>query len=91
MIDTTDPHLESWVESANDPASDFPVQNLPFGIFRRAGTHEMPRVGVAIDPTNSGPARPSETFAAVTTTASSNPSVSTAMCRLRPFTFLPPS
>jgi fumarylacetoacetase len=48
MIDTTDPRLESWVESANDPASDFPVQNLPFGVFRRAGTREMPRVGVAI-------------------------------------------
>ncbi len=24
----------SWVESANDPATDFPIQNLPFGRFR---------------------------------------------------------
>ena len=48
MIDTTDPHLVSWVESANDPATDFPIQNLPFGVFRRAGSDEMPRVGVAI-------------------------------------------
>src|SRR3990170_1922864 len=40
--------LKSWVESANDPASDFPIQNLPFGVFRRKGTQEAPRGGVAI-------------------------------------------
>lgn len=45
---THDPALTSWVESANDPAGDFPVQNLPFGIFRRKGTGESPRGGVAI-------------------------------------------
>ena len=29
-IDAThDPKLKSWVESANDPATDFPIQNLP--------------------------------------------------------------
>ena len=34
MIDAThDPALVSWVESANDPATDFPIQNLPFGVF----------------------------------------------------------
>ena len=38
----------SWVESANDPASDFPLQNLPYGVFRRKGTTEAPRGGVAI-------------------------------------------
>jgi len=28
MIDAThDPALVSWVESANDPATDFPIQN----------------------------------------------------------------
>ena len=48
MIDPNDPTLVSWVESAHDPATDFPIQNLPFGVFRRAGTDEMPRVGVAI-------------------------------------------
>jgi fumarylacetoacetase len=32
--ETHDPALESWVESANDPATDFPIQNLPFGRFR---------------------------------------------------------
>jgi fumarylacetoacetase len=40
--------MKSWVESANDPATDFPVQNLPFGIFRRKGSKEKPRGGVAI-------------------------------------------
>ncbi|HEX7891784.1 MAG TPA: fumarylacetoacetase [Ramlibacter sp.] len=33
--DANDPALESWVASANDPAGDFPIQNLPFGRFRR--------------------------------------------------------
>ncbi len=45
---THDPELRSWVESANDPASDFPIQNLPFGVFRRKGGREKPRGGVAI-------------------------------------------
>jgi fumarylacetoacetase len=40
--------LRSWVESANDPASDFPIQNLPFGVFRRKASKEAPRGGVAI-------------------------------------------
>ncbi len=43
---THDPQLTSWVASANAPDTDFPIQNLPFGIFRRAG--ESPRIGVAI-------------------------------------------
>ncbi|MEZ6242201.1 MAG: fumarylacetoacetase [Phycisphaerales bacterium] len=29
--ETHDPSLESWVESANDPETDFPIQNLPLG------------------------------------------------------------
>src|SRR5690606_32878598 len=28
-----DPKLRSWVESANAPGHDFPIQNLPIGIF----------------------------------------------------------
>ena len=36
--------LKSWVESANY-ASDFPLENLPFGVFR-AG--RVPHIGVAI-------------------------------------------
>ena len=45
---THDPALRSWVESANEAACDFPIQNLPLGIFRRKGTQEAPRGGVAI-------------------------------------------
>src|SRR5512135_2169412 len=45
--ETHDPQLESWVESANDPATDFPIQNLPFGRFRRLGEHSL-AIGVAI-------------------------------------------
>ena len=48
MIDEThDPTLQSWVESANDPATDFPLQNLPFGRFRLRGEATY-RIGVAI-------------------------------------------
>ncbi|HEY7791959.1 MAG TPA: fumarylacetoacetase [Vicinamibacterales bacterium] len=46
--DTHDPVLHSWVRSANTPGTDFPIQNLPFGIFRRAGRDEAFRAGVAI-------------------------------------------
>ncbi|HLS47511.1 MAG TPA: fumarylacetoacetase [Gemmatimonadales bacterium] len=46
--DTHDPALRSWVESANQPGHDFPIQNLPFGVFRRRGERQRPRVGVAI-------------------------------------------
>ncbi|MCZ2291045.1 MAG: fumarylacetoacetase [Burkholderiales bacterium] len=45
---THDPALRSWVESANDGATDFPIQNLPYGRFRRAGSDEAFRIGVAI-------------------------------------------
>jgi fumarylacetoacetase len=45
---THNPKLKSWLESANDPTSDFPIQNLPFGVFRRKGSKERPRGGVAI-------------------------------------------
>jgi fumarylacetoacetase len=49
MLDHThDAALRSWVETANAPDSDFPVQNLPFGAFRRAGQDEPLRIGVAI-------------------------------------------
>jgi fumarylacetoacetase len=33
--ETHDPSLQSWVESANDPTTDFPIQNLPFCVFYR--------------------------------------------------------
>ena len=44
---THDPALTSWVESANDPASDFPIQNLPFGRFQLDAGAPW-RIGVAI-------------------------------------------
>src|SRR5215831_18447168 len=45
---THDPGLRSWVESANAPGAEFPIQNLPFGSFQRTGSPEPPRSGVAI-------------------------------------------
>ncbi|MET0346725.1 MAG: fumarylacetoacetase [Casimicrobiaceae bacterium] len=45
--DTHDPALESFVASANDPATDFPLQNLPLGRFRR-GSREEWQIGAAI-------------------------------------------
>jgi fumarylacetoacetase len=38
--------VRSWVESANRPGCDFPLENLPYGVFRTVG--RAPRVGVAI-------------------------------------------
>ncbi len=37
--------LRSWIASANDPATDFPLENLPYGVFRYA---HRTQVGVAI-------------------------------------------
>jgi fumarylacetoacetase len=49
---THDPALRSWVDSANRTDADFPIQNLPFGVFRgvlpRSGGAEPHRGGVAI-------------------------------------------
>ncbi|HEX6433688.1 MAG TPA: fumarylacetoacetase [Gemmatimonadales bacterium] len=47
MNRTHDPALTSWVTSAQGHP-DFPIQNLPLGIFRRRGTSDAPTVGVAI-------------------------------------------
>ncbi len=48
LNETHDPQLVSWVTSANDGRTDFPIQNLPFAIFRRQGSGEAWRGGVAI-------------------------------------------
>ena len=48
LDETHDPALTSWVESANAPGCDFPLQNLPFGVFCRKGRKEAARGGVAI-------------------------------------------
>jgi fumarylacetoacetase len=45
---THDSKTKSWLDSANLPGAEFPPQNLPFGIFRRRDSEEVPRVGVAI-------------------------------------------
>ena len=44
---THDPLTQSWVASANVPDCDFPVQNLPFGRFRRSPAEPW-QIGVAI-------------------------------------------
>jgi fumarylacetoacetase len=43
--DTHDPSLRSWVESAQGHP-DFPIQNLPYGVFSPSGREA--RIGVAI-------------------------------------------
>jgi len=48
LDETHDPKAQSWLESANAPDTDFPIQNLPFGVFWRHGTGGEARVGVAI-------------------------------------------
>jgi fumarylacetoacetase len=48
LNETHDPKLISWVASANLPGNDFSIQNLPFAIFRRKGSDETFRGGVAI-------------------------------------------
>ena len=44
---THEPSLTSWIESANR-GGDFPIQNLPLGVFRRRGEAGPGRVGIAI-------------------------------------------
>ncbi|MFZ6673115.1 fumarylacetoacetase [Undibacterium sp. Xuan67W] len=48
LNETHDAQLRSWVSSANEAQCDFPIQNLPYGVFRRAGSAESFRIGVAI-------------------------------------------
>jgi len=45
---THDPAARSWLDAANAPGCDFPLQNLPHAVFRRAGRSEVFRGGVAI-------------------------------------------
>ncbi|GMV24647.1 MAG: fumarylacetoacetase [Phycisphaerae bacterium] len=47
--DTHNPNLRSWVESANDPATDFPIQNLPLCSFlKEHDGHAHAHYGTAI-------------------------------------------
>lgn len=48
--ETHKPNLKSWVESANDPNTDFPIQNLPFVSFKPVDKPWLrePELGVRI-------------------------------------------
>jgi fumarylacetoacetase len=48
LNETHDASLKSWVASANQTSADFPLQNLPYAVFRRQATQEAFRPGVAI-------------------------------------------
>ncbi len=48
LNETHDPQRRSWLGAANEADGDFPIQNLPFGVFRRAHSSEAFRGGVAI-------------------------------------------
>lgn len=45
---THDASRRSWLDAANAADADFPLQNLPLGVFRRKGSTEAWRGGVAI-------------------------------------------
>ena len=45
---THDPTLRSWVDAAHSPGADFPIQNLPLGVFHPADGAAAARVGIAI-------------------------------------------
>ena len=46
--ETHDPKLRSWVESSNSHGNDYPIQNLPFGVFEENGSKSPARAGIAI-------------------------------------------
>ena len=45
---THDANARSWLDAANAESTDFPIQNLPHAVFRRAGSPEPFRGGIAI-------------------------------------------
>jgi fumarylacetoacetase len=47
LDETHDPARRSFVEAANGRDTDFPIQNLPFGVFSTEAD-PVPRIGVAI-------------------------------------------
>src|SRR5215213_37891 len=46
--ETHDPNLKSWIESANAPDTDFPIQNLPYCFFYQRDNLKHERLGFAI-------------------------------------------
>jgi fumarylacetoacetase len=47
LDETHDPDLRTWAAGAEAPSSDWPIQNLPLGVFRRPGD-PMPHIGMAV-------------------------------------------
>lgn len=58
LNETHAPSLKSWVSSANATGTDFPIQNLPFAVFRRKDSPEPWRGGVAVGSRVAPPKRP---------------------------------
>jgi fumarylacetoacetase len=48
LNETHEPAVRSFVAAANAPGSDFPIQNLPFGVARPAGSTQAWRGMIAI-------------------------------------------
>lgn len=48
LNETHDQTLTSWVQSANEVGSEFPIQNLPFAVFKEKNDTSIFRGGVAI-------------------------------------------
>lgn len=42
------PSSSSWIDSANESSTDFPIQNLPYGVFTVKNNPDKTRIGVAI-------------------------------------------
>ncbi len=86
MNQTHDPGLTSWVESAQGHP-DFPIQNLPFGVFRRDAA-DTPRIGVAIGDQIldlSAAAEPLSTSDGILAAACQEPSLNRLMSLGRPY------
>ena len=47
LNESHDPTLTSWIDSANEAEADFPVQNLPLGVYTDPKTG-VGKVGIAI-------------------------------------------
>ena len=81
---THDPEARSWLAAANGPDCAFPIQNLPFGVFRRKQTAEPFRGGVAlgdqiIDLAALAKAQPIDPKAADAVRAAAQPSLNALM------------
>ena len=83
LNETHDPQLTSWVKSAHQAGTDFPIQNLPFAMFR-SDSGESFRGGIAIGDqiVDLDEVAEAELFsgdAAVAVAAGTNPNLNTLM------------